>query len=926
MNKKNIVIIVLFVLLGVLSFIFFPSKNKVTYTDEESKWISENKDKIFFMGYYNSPGEALFVKKLCQILSKETGLNIVPYDDTWYNNMWLLERGKIQMCSTLNVTPERLKYINYTTPFKGLSSGIYSTFNDPIDQYEDIKGKRIGIVKGVKYLDMFRENYKGISFNPIIYDDIDSMIKALRSWEIDGYISTKNYDESTRDFYYFNIPSISKNNNYIGVHKYYPQLYSIIAKQVDYLIEMGWGDTIREAINFELEKRHLPFNETEMEYLNTNPVINIGIIDGHILSGYKKDYSKHGIIPNVFKKIEFLTGVEFRYIFDSYKNLLKNEDVDLITTFKKNNEEFIYSNPIYSYEISVLGKKNMRLVKEVYDLEPYRVGVFANGPENEYLVQEMPKINIKEYNKFSKLIHSAEISKSEYILVPNILADAYLAQFKGLSRKGILYERFNYMMTRDNRNIALISLINKCLAVMDMDAIVHQEVEILVNYRTDDKATLVFVIGGILALVGITINLIIKKSSTQCRLMYTDRETGVNNRLWLEKKLKKDIDNYTFFEVKLKDLFILYECYGYMIYKKALRKAIKSIQEKLKDKDMFSIIDKETFVIAKANMIDSDAEVFAYDLERLFGERMLVYDMSYNLRGIVGWTTKEDDINELDGVLECLSMAIYFSEKKGKPVQYTYDIFIKYKERFEFDREFVSAVMNEKIEVLYRNVYDADNQIFALDTTVTCCLDNYGELNSKAFYEATKRLNFQSQVDVIMLKSMFNQLKTWEHQGKAINIMVSLSNETIEKDSFIPWLSEMMEGLENIQLLIKLDGNTLENHLEQFMFLDHENIDFLVKSFGSDVLNMIEIKKFPFDIVCIDNDYILNIGENKLYDDAFDYVISMAKKLNKKIMITDIMSKHQYDMIMKRDIDYVSGNYIKSYVRGEEIFYEHTYC
>lgn len=926
MNRKNIVFIVLILLLGVLTFIFSPNNNKVTYTDEESRWIRENKDKIFFMGYYNSPGEALFVKKLCQILSKETGLKITPYEDTWYNNIWLLERGKLPMCSTLNITPERLKYINYTAPFKGLSSGIYSTFNDTIDQYEDIKGKRIGIVKGVKLLDMFREKYKGIIFNPILYDDVDSMIKALRAWEIDGYISTKDYDESTRDFYYFNIPSISKANNHIGIHKDYPELYSIVSKHVDYLIEMGWGDTIREAINFELEKRHLPFNEAEIEYLDSNPVISIGIIDGHILSGYKKEHSVHGIIPNIFKKIEFLTSVEFEYIFDSYENLLKNENIDLITTVEKNNENYIYSNPVFSYEISVLGKKNTRLIKEVYDLEPYKVGVFANDPENEYLIQQMPKINIKEYNNFSNLIASGEASKSEYILLPNVFADAYLAESKGLSRKGILHERFNYMMARKSNNISLISIINKCLAVMDMDAIIHQEVERIVNYKTDNKATLIFVIGGIVVLLVIIINLIIKKSSEQLKLMYTDRKTDVNNKLWLEKKLKKDIHKYIFFEVKLKDLFILYECYGHMIYEKALRKAIRSIQENLKEKDMFAIIDKETFIIAKANMIDTEAEVFANDLERIFGEKILVYDMNYNLRGMVGWTVKQDDINELDGIIECLNMAIYFAEKKGKPIQYTYDIFNKYKERFEFDREFVSAVMNEKIEVLYRNVYDSDNRIFALDTTVTCYLENYGELNSKAFYEATKRLNFQSQVDVIMLKSIFNQLKTWKGQGKAINVMVSLSNQTIEKDSFIPWLSEMMEGLENIQLLIKLNGNTLENQLEQFMFLDHENIGFLVKSFGSDVLNMIEIEEFPFDIVCIDNDYILNIGENKLYDDALDYVISMAKKLNKKIMVTDIMSKNQYDMIIKRDIDYVSGNYIKSYVGGEEIFYEHTYC
>lgn len=64
---------------------------------------------------------------------------------------------------------------------KSLSSGIYSCLKNPINNYEDIKGKNIGVVKSVKFLSMFKEKYKGISFNTILYDDVGSMINGLKS-------------------------------------------------------------------------------------------------------------------------------------------------------------------------------------------------------------------------------------------------------------------------------------------------------------------------------------------------------------------------------------------------------------------------------------------------------------------------------------------------------------------------------------------------------------------------------------------------------------------------------------------------------------------------------------------------------------------------------------------------------------------------
>lgn len=163
MNRHKKIFIALVIAIVTCAFIFlfftfFHKTKEVSFTSKEEDWIIENRDEIFFMGYYDSRGEELFVKKLCEILSKNIGLKIVPYKDTWKNTMILLKTGKLPMTSTMNITDARNKYLKFTQSFKGLHSGIYSNIDSPIDSYEDIKGKNIGIVKNVEFLAEFKKS------------------------------------------------------------------------------------------------------------------------------------------------------------------------------------------------------------------------------------------------------------------------------------------------------------------------------------------------------------------------------------------------------------------------------------------------------------------------------------------------------------------------------------------------------------------------------------------------------------------------------------------------------------------------------------------------------------------------------------------------------------------------------------------------
>ena len=292
--------------------------------------------------------------------------------------------------------------------------------NNPIKSYEDIDGKTIGVIRNSYLLNDFMDRYPKIKFDIVYYDSTEELPIYLKNEEIDGFLSTRDYQNEMRNFYYFNIPSISTNNNHIGIYKDNVALASIISKEVEYLNKINWSGIIKEAISFELEKQAISFTDEEKEFIAVNPYISVGLIEDYAPFSYKKDYISYGITPNILKKISYLTNINFGYVVDSYENIVNNENIDLITNITYKNSDYSYSSPLFTDKLVVVAKSSKDYIEEAYELEQYRVGISSFNYYNNFLKEQMPFMNLKKYNSFEQMFFEIEDGKRDYIIVSRI--------------------------------------------------------------------------------------------------------------------------------------------------------------------------------------------------------------------------------------------------------------------------------------------------------------------------------------------------------------------------------------------------------------------------------------------------------------------------------------------------------------------------
>ncbi len=114
-------------------------------------------DTIYFKGNYDYPPYQLLDKDLnpsgfsidlLKAIAQTMGLNITIELGPWNQVRTELEQGKIDGLAAMSPSPERRKFVNFSTSYVSITHSIFIRKNSNIKSVEDINNKQIIVVKG----------------------------------------------------------------------------------------------------------------------------------------------------------------------------------------------------------------------------------------------------------------------------------------------------------------------------------------------------------------------------------------------------------------------------------------------------------------------------------------------------------------------------------------------------------------------------------------------------------------------------------------------------------------------------------------------------------------------------------------------------------------------------------------------------------
>lgn len=130
------------------------------------------------------------------LLEKELGIHFeIVHDRPWNDILAMAKRGELDMLSCINKTPERSKFLNFTSPYKSTHIVIIDNGQgNYIGELSQLNGKKVSVELGYFMQELLAQDHPDIQVVPA--DDTAKALDMVVSGAVDAYVGdagTANY-------------------------------------------------------------------------------------------------------------------------------------------------------------------------------------------------------------------------------------------------------------------------------------------------------------------------------------------------------------------------------------------------------------------------------------------------------------------------------------------------------------------------------------------------------------------------------------------------------------------------------------------------------------------------------------------------------------------------------------------------------------
>ena len=124
-----------------------------------------------------------------RLLAKDLGAELEIVQTTGANRIPFLQTGKADLViSSLSVTPEREKVIDFSTPYAQIQSVVAGPKTIAIKSFADLTGKRVATARGTTNDRLATEGAKGAQI--VRFDDDSTLVTAVASGQVEIFATS----------------------------------------------------------------------------------------------------------------------------------------------------------------------------------------------------------------------------------------------------------------------------------------------------------------------------------------------------------------------------------------------------------------------------------------------------------------------------------------------------------------------------------------------------------------------------------------------------------------------------------------------------------------------------------------------------------------------------------------------------------------
>ena len=558
------------------TFIYANTNNDMQLTVEEQNYINNNKIIIGTehwkpIVYKNKHTKKLdgIVGDLLNVAITNLGLDTVVISGKWKDILNQFKAKKIDLLPAVYYTKQREKFGYYSKKFFSLSEYIYvKNTNNTIKDFDDLKGKKLAIIKGYAMIDMVHKRFPSVKIiqTKDLEESINFVIEGKVDALIDGQIIVENYiyDNLVLDLKGIPQTAFKPNGVYLLSNIDKPILKSILQKGLDSISKTKKNEIIKKWLQKPDNQDFL--NLQDKQYLKEHPIIKMCNNPNWEPIEFARNGNMNnmqGIVIDTLALLEKELKVKFVNVptksWTQSQLFLKQKRCDILPAAIKTNQRLkyaIFTKPYLDYKLAIITKKDKPFINSIDDIVSKSIARKKGSGLIHKLQSKYPNINIiqtKDYLEALRKVSTGEV----YCTIATLpVASYYINQFaiNNLQVAGYIDMHYKLAIAVRDDKIKLRDILQKSLNTLtkkDIEKINNKWTITNIEEKFDFKFMIKIILVIVVLLILLSYRQYLLKKANKDLLQAVDNQT--KNLQELNETLEQRIDEEVKINLKIQE-------------------------------------------------------------------------------------------------------------------------------------------------------------------------------------------------------------------------------------------------------------------------------------------------------------------------------------------------------------------------------------
>ncbi len=325
---------------------------------------------------------------------------------------------------------------------------------------------------------------------------------------------------------------------------------------------------------------------------------------------------------------------------------------------------------------------------------------------------------------------------------------------------------------------------------------------------------------------------------------------------------------------------------------------------------------KETEVEYEQFIQKKTAEI----LERV-SQPCTIDNMEFTVTVSIGVALFPRDGDDPHILLRNSDTAMYRSKSKGRN---TYEMFSPEMsdtvlKRVEIDNRLRGALENKKFTLKYQPLMDAHSRkVVGAEALIRWDDEDLGSVSPEIFIPLAEENGTIVGIGEWVLDTACGDIKQLQNEGygKDFYIAINLSSRQVRDKDFADLIASMLSKHEitgdclELEITERLLMKDVPEVVETLNSFKQMNIRLSIDDFGTGYSSLSYLKRFPFDVLKIDQSFVRDIGKDKDDTALCEAIIAMAHSLGLSLIAEGVETKEQFEFLRARGTETLQGYYM----------------